>query len=230
MKKNKIIINKDIEELKIPERLLNIITSNLNDSNKKHEKLNKNILSEEDNLKKTYSIHSLSEKIENLNKKFSSLLLNYKEKSKILMEFQIRNEDKKNKNKIENIKNEYSFIYGKLFNEIEFLKQKLEKFRKKHIKLEKHLEIINKENLQFKNRKLILLNKLIEYKTMINSIQELSNRSKINEFINNNGESSLSLNSILSKEVEPSNNNIMNISSIKSNIENDIDSQVKKYK
>ena len=40
MKKNKIIINKDIEELKIPERLLNIITSNLNDSNKKHEKLN----------------------------------------------------------------------------------------------------------------------------------------------------------------------------------------------
>ena len=52
MKKNKIIINKDIEELKIPERLLNIITSNLNDSNKKHEKLNKNILSEEDNLKK----------------------------------------------------------------------------------------------------------------------------------------------------------------------------------
>ncbi len=230
MKKNKIIINKDIEELKIPERLLNIITSNLNDSNKKHEKLNKNILSEEDNLKKTYSIHSLSEKIENLNKKFSSLLLNYKEKCKILMEFQIRNEDKKIKNKIENIKNEYSFIYGKLFNEIEFLKQKLEKFRKKHIKLEKHLEIINKENLQFKNRKLILLNKLIEYKTMINSIQELSNRSKINEFINNNGESSLSLNSILSKEVEPSNNNIMNISSIKSNIENDIDSQVKKYK
>ena len=127
MKKNKIIINKDIEELKIPERLLNIITSNLNDSNKKHEKLNKNSLSEEDNLKKTLSIHSLSEKIENLNKKFSSLLLNYKEKSKILMEFQIRNEDKKNKNKIENIKNEYSFIYGKLLNEIEFLKQKLEK-------------------------------------------------------------------------------------------------------
>jgi hypothetical protein len=230
MKKNKIIINKDIEELKIPERLLNIITSNLNDSNKKHEKLNKNILSEEDNLKKTYSIHSLSEKIENLNKKFSSLLLNYKEKSKILMEFQIRNEDKKNKNKIENIKNEYSFIYGKLLNEIEFLKQKLEKFRKKHIKLEKHLEIINKENLQFKNRKLILLNKLIEYKTMINSFQELSNRSKINEFINNNGESSLSLNSILSKEVEHSHNNIMNISSIKSNVENDIDSQAKKYK
>ena len=146
------------------------------------------------------------------------------------MEFQIRNEDKKNKNKIENIKNEYSFIYGKLFNEIEFLKQKLEKFRKKHIKLEKHLEIINKENLQFKNRKLILLNKLIEYKTMINSFQELSNRSKINEFINNNGESSLSLNSILSKEVEHSHNNIMNISSIKSNVENDIDSQAKKYK
>ena len=82
-RKNKVIINKEIEELKIPDRLLNIITSNLNNSNKKHEYKYKNIPSEEDNINITYNIHSLSEKIENLNKKFSSLLNQYKEKSKI---------------------------------------------------------------------------------------------------------------------------------------------------
>ena len=63
---------------------------------------------------------------------------------------------------------------------------------------------------------------------MINSFQELSNRSKINEFINNNVESSLSLNSVISNILNTTNNNIMNLSSIKSNIEHDNYSQVKK--
>ena len=227
-RKNKVIINKEIEELKIPDRLLNIITSNLNNSNKKHEHIYKNIPSEEDNINITYNIHSLSEKIENLNKKFSSLLNQYKEKSKIYIGKKIRNQQIKNKNKIEDIKDEYIFIHSKLNNEIEFLKQKLEKFRKNNIKIETHTEKLNKENLQFKNKKLLLLNKLIEYKTMINSFQELSNRSKINEFINNNVESSLSLNSVISNILNTTNNNIMNLSSIKSNIEHDNYSQVKK--
>ncbi len=227
-KKNKVIINKKIEELKIPDRLLNIITSNLNNSNKTHEHISKNIPSEEDNINITYNIHSLSEKIENLNKKYLSLVNQYKEKSKIYIKKKIRNQQIKNKNKIEDIKDEYIFIHSKLNNEIEFLKQKLEKFRKNNIKLETHIEKLNKENLQFKNKKLLLLNKLIEYKTMINSYQELSNRSKINEFINNNVESSLSLNSVVSNILNTTNNNIMNLSSIKSNIEHDNDTHVKK--
>jgi len=227
-KKNKVILNKEIEELKIPDRLLNIITSNLNNSNQKHEHIYKNIPSEEDNINISYNIHSLSEKIENLNKKYSSLINQYKEKSKIYIKKKIRNQQIKNKNKIEDIKDEYIFIHSKLNNEIEFLKQKLEKFRKNNIKLEAHIEKLNKENLQFKNKKLLLLNKLIEYKTMINSYQELSNRSKINEFINNNVESSLSLNSVVSNILNTTNNNIMNLSSIKSNIEHDNYTHVKK--
>ena len=227
-KKNKVIINKEIEELKIPDRLLNIINSNLNNPNKKQEQIYKNIPSEEDNINITYDIHSLSEKIENLNKKYSSLINQYKEKSKIYIGKKIRNQQIKNKAKIEDIKDDYIFIHSKLNNEIEFLKQKLEKFRKNNIKLETHIDKLNKENLEFKNKKLLLLNKLIEYKTMINSFQELSNRSKINEFINNNVESSLSLNSVISNIVNTTNNNIMNLSSIKSNIEHDNYTQVKK--
>ena len=227
-KRKKVIINKEIEELKIPDRLLNIINSNLNNPNKKQEQIYKNIPSEEDNINITYDIHSLSEKIENLNKKYSSLINQYKEKSKIYIGKKIRNQQIKNKAKIEDIKDDYIFIHSKLNNEIEFLKQKLEKFRKNNIKLETHIDKLNKENLEFKNKKLLLLNKLIEYKTMINSFQELSNRSKINEFINNNVESSLSLNSVISNIVNTTNNNIMNLSSIKSNIEHDNYTQVKK--
>ena len=227
-KRKKVIINKEIEELKIPDRLLNIINSNLNNPNKKQEQIYKNIPSEEDNINITYDIHSLSEKIENLNKKYSSLINQYKEKSKIYIKKKIRNQQIKNKAKIEDIKDDYIFIHSKLNNEIEFLKQKLEKFRKNNIKLETHIDKLNKENLEFKNKKLLLLNKLIEYKTMINSFQELSNRSKINEFINNNVESSLSLNSVISNIVNTTNNNIMNLSSIKSNIEHDNYTQVKK--
>ena len=75
--------------------------------------------------------------------------------------------------------------------EIEYLKGKLCTKENNTILLEQHIQRVNNENLNYKNKKLILLDKLIEYRTFISKLTK-SNRSKINDFINGNDNSDYS--------------------------------------
>ena len=69
--------------------------------------------------------------------------------------------------------------------------KKLCKKENNTILLEQHIQRVNNENLNYKNKKLILLDKLIEYRTFISKLTK-SNRSKINDFINGNDNSNYS--------------------------------------
>ena len=134
---------------------------------------------------------ALMKKIDVCNSKLETLYGTYRQKCKYVNELTISKIKRENEFKLDEIKDHYAFLDKKLLYEIEYLKEKLCKKEHNTILLEQHMQRVNNENLNYKNKKLILLDKLIEYRTFISKLTK-SNRSKINDFINGNDNSNYS--------------------------------------
>ena len=134
---------------------------------------------------------ALMKKIDVCNSKLETLYGTYRQKCKYVNELTISKVKRENEFKLDEIKDHYAFLDKKLLYEIEYLKEKLCKKEHNTILLEQHMQRVNNENLNYKNKKLILLDKLIEYRTFISKLTK-SNRSKINDFINGNDNSNYS--------------------------------------
>lgn len=176
----------NIPKLKIPRQLQfsNIISSKRSSSS----------IFSNSSSKRNFSYseqQALISKINLCDKKLSSLLSTLKQKCLNINELIAQQKKRRNCTKIEEIKDQYLFLDNKLLNEIEYLKEKLYKKEQTMLLLDEHSQKINNENLNFKNKKLILLDKLIEYRTFITKLTK-SNRSKINDFINLNNNSNYS--------------------------------------
>ena len=135
----------------------------------------------------------LMKKIDVCNSKLATLYGTYKQKCKYVNELTLSKIKSDNEDKLDEIKEHYSFLDKKLLYEIEYLKEKLCKKEHNTILLDHHMQKVNNENLNYKNKKLILLDKLIEYRTFISKLTK-SNRSKINDFINENSNYSSKIN------------------------------------
>ena len=134
---------------------------------------------------------ALMKKIDMCNCKLETLYGTYKQKCKYVNELTLSKIKSENEFKLDEIKDHYAFLDKKMLYEIEYLKGKLCTKENNTILLEQHIQRVNNENLNYKNKKLILLDKLIEYRTFISKLTK-SNRSKINDFINGNDNSNYS--------------------------------------
>ena len=151
----------------------------------------KNLISSSD-----YQINKLKNLIEIQNEKINSLKINNN-----LSFFQdnfnnhnenniiIKNEIEKYKKKINDLKEDYNFLYNNLNNEKEYFKNKLKKQKENTIKISEHNKI--KKEIENSNDKksIIILEKLISLKNQLN---------ECSKYINNNISSTISPN--LSKE------------------------------
>ena len=151
----------------------------------------KNLISSSD-----YQINKLKNLIEIQNEKINSLKINNN-----LSFFQdnfnnhnenniiIKNEIEKYKKKINDLKEDYNFLYNNLNNEKEYFKNKLNKQKENTIKISEHNKI--KKEIENSNDKksIIILEKLISLKNQLN---------ECSKYINNNISSTISPN--LSKE------------------------------
>jgi len=152
----------------------------------------KNLISSSD-----YQINKLKNLIEIQNEKINSLKINNN-----LSFFQdninnnnnenniiIKNEIEKYKKKINDLKEDYNFLYTNLNNEKEYFKKKLNKQKENTIKISEHNKI--KKEIENSNDKksIIILEKLISLKNQLN---------ECSKYINNNISSTISPN--LSKE------------------------------
>ena len=151
----------------------------------------KNLISSSD-----YQINKLKNLIEIQNEKINSLKINNN-----LSFFQdninnhnenniiIKNEIEKYKKKINDLKEDYNFLYYNLNNEKEYFKNKLNKQKENTIKISEHNKI--KKEIENSNDKksIIILEKLISLKNQLN---------ECSKYINNNISSTISPN--LSKE------------------------------
>ena len=151
----------------------------------------KNLISSSD-----YQINKLKNLIEIQNEKINSLKINNN-----LSFFQdnfnnhnenniiIKNEIEKYKKKINDLKEDYNFLYNNLNNEKEYFKNKLNKQKENTIKISEHNKI--KKEIENNNDKksIIILEKLISLKNQLN---------ECSKYINNNISSTISPN--LSKE------------------------------
>lgn len=183
---NKTNIPFNIPKLKIPRQLQfsNIISSKRSSSSRFSNSSSKRNISYSEQ-------QTLISKINICDKKISSLNSTLKQKCFTINELIVHHQKKRNCNKIEEIKDQYLFLDNKLLSEIEYLKEKLYKKEQTMLLLEQHSQKLNNENFNFKNKKLILLDKLIEYRSFITKLTK-SNRSKINDFINLNNNSNYS--------------------------------------
>ena len=151
----------------------------------------KNLISSSD-----YQINKLKNLIEIQNEKINSLKINNN-----LSFFQdnfnnhnenniiIKNEIEKYKKKINDLKEDYNFLYNNLNKEKEYFKKKLNKQKENTIKIYEHNKI--KKEIENSNDKksIIILEKLISLKNQLN---------ECSKYINNNISSTISPN--LSKE------------------------------
>lgn len=176
----------NIPKLKIPRQIQfsNIISSKCSSSSRFSNSSSKRNVSYSEQ-------HAIISKINSCDKKLSSLLSTLKQKCSTINELTLQQQKIRNSNKLEEIKDHYLFLDNKLLSEIEYLKEKLYKKEQTMLLLDQHSQNINNENLNFKNKKLILLDKLIEYRSFITKLTK-SNRSKINDFINLNNNSNYS--------------------------------------
>ena len=118
------------------------------------------------------NVTSLLKEIDSLSKKASSLYNQLNQKNKKINELTISNKQKENQHLIEIIKNDMSYIDNQYHMEIELLKQKILKKEKTMISKEIHFNKINEEMMKFKNKKLILLDQLIEYRKVIGMLTQ----------------------------------------------------------
>ena len=125
----------------------------------------------------------LVQKIEVCDKKIEKLYSLVQERNNTINQLILNNKVYDMKKDLENLKFQYAFIDTKYFKEIDYLKIKLNKKQQSTISLSAHEQILNSENLKFKNKKLILLDKLIEKNALITKFTN-SDRMKINNFIN----------------------------------------------
>ena len=153
-------------KIKSRNSLKNKIFQSMNETNKKSKISNKtNIYDNKQIIKNKLKI-----KIEKINKNRIILENNLKLKNQKLLVIKLENERKNNENKILNLKEQYNFIIEKYKIKIKSLKKKLIKCKKDYIKKEKLEENLKKENLDFQNNKIKLLNELIEYRGLLSNI------------------------------------------------------------
>ena len=181
-------INNNNNKIIIDEKNKNNFKSSLNEI-----EIYKNLISSSD-----YQINKLKNLIEIQNQKINSLKINNN-----LSFFQdnnnnnnnnenniiIKNEIEKYKKKINDLKEDYNFLYTNLNNEKEYFKKKLNKQKENTIKISEH----NKKKKEIENnndkQSIIILEKLISLKNKLN---------ECSKFINNNISSTIS--PILTKE------------------------------
>jgi len=148
----------------------NINKNNKNDSNK--------IINEKNNIIILNNKKILLNKIQESNKKIENLNKSYYEKINKLNTIKLNKLKEINKNKIEIIKKEYFLLNSKILKTKENLKKRLNNTENSFILIKEHKQKIENENLTFKNIKLLLLDKLIEYQKILNNINS-NNSSKI---------------------------------------------------
>ena len=113
--------------------------------------------------------------IDKLNKERIILLQNLKLKNQKLFAIKLEIERKKYKNKLFNLTEQYNFVINKYKNRIKSMKIKLIKYEKKYINVKKTDEDLDKENLDFQNNKIKLLNELIEYRRLLSNFSNSNN-------------------------------------------------------
>ena len=150
-----------------------IINANINKNNK-----NDKIINEKNNNIILNNKKILLNKIQESNKKIENLIKSYYEKINKLNTVKLNKLKEINKNKIENIKKEYFLLNSKILKTKENLKKRLNNTENSFILIKEHKQKIENENLTFKNIKLLLLDKLIEYQKILNNINS-NNSSKI---------------------------------------------------
>lgn len=150
-----------------------IINANINKNNK-----NDKIINEKNNNIILNNKKILLNKIQESNKKIENLNKSYYEKINKLNTVKLNKLKEINKNKIENIKKEYFLLNSKILKTKENLKKHLNNTENSFILIKEHKQKIENENLTFKNIKLLLLDKLIEYQKILNNINS-NNSSKI---------------------------------------------------
>jgi hypothetical protein len=150
-----------------------IINANINKNNK-----NDKIINEKNNNIILNNKKILLNKIQESNKKIENLNKSYYEKINKLNTVKLNKLKEINKNKIENIKKEYFLLNSKILKTKENLKKRLNNTENSFILIKEHKQKIENENLTFKNIKLLLLDKLIEYQKILNNINS-NNSSKI---------------------------------------------------
>ena len=150
-----------------------IINANINKNNK-----NDKIINEKNNNIILNNKKILLNKIQESNKKIENLYKSYYEKINKLNTVKLNKLKEINKNKIENIKKEYFLLNSKILKTKENLKKRLNNTENSFILIKEHKQKIENENLTFKNIKLLLLDKLIEYQKILNNINS-NNSSKI---------------------------------------------------
>jgi hypothetical protein len=111
----------------------------------------------------------LKSKINIIDKSILSLekKLNYKKRELLTLKIEI--EKKNYENKLIKLKEQNSFIIQKHKNKIKSLKIKLFKCEKKYINLKKFNDNLYNEDLIFQNKKIKLLDKLIEFRSLLSN-------------------------------------------------------------
>ena len=145
---------------------------------------NKKIINEKNNNIIFNNKKILLNKLQESNKKIEFLNKSYLEKIKKINSLKLNKLKEINKNKIEIINNEYFILNSKMLKTKENLQKRLNNTENSFILIEEHKQKIENENLTFKNLKLLLLDKLIEYQKILNNINSLNSSKNIQTFSN----------------------------------------------
>ena len=91
-------------------------------------------------------------------------------KNNILLAFKLQIEKKNYETKLLNLKEQYKFVKEKYKKKLKSLKVKLIKCENDYIKMKIYEENLDKENLDFQNNKIQLLDSLIEYRRLLSDL------------------------------------------------------------